>query len=745
MAGPPPDLVSTPIATPSIAALASATIGYGDDAERATLGIWLRDAIRTAAWPLAAVNLFTAIAILVFPIGYAVRGEWIDALDKTIWGVLFLGYTIAGILILSRYPQHRIGWTLIATSTVYLFTEWTYFYGIWGLRSYPGELIGTRFVVQTGFFYPLGLYLALVELPLIFPHGRLAHPGWNIARVVGLGGAIGASLAIGFVEPGTMNNEFGPVSNPWLIGGSLRDVLATIGTGPWRGFVLIWIAGIPAAIGLFWRLRHVGVEEQLQLKWMSWFAVIVAAAYCMHLYGVNHAWYLQPYGWIPHVIWGIGLNALPIVIVIAILRFHLYEIDFIINRTIVYTVLSVVGFITYLVLTGTVGAVLGHIDWLENQRLIASLLATATIAVLFQPLRDVLRRSVNRMLFGYRDDPNAVLARLGQRLEASAAPELVLPAVAQTVAEALKLPYVAVAVAAGKGSDVRVVASAGDACRESLSFPMVYQHEWVGELRVSPRAPGEQFARSDRQTLEGLARQAAVSVYAVRLNMELRVAREQLVTTREEERLRLRRDLHDGLGSHLAALTIQAGTARRLLRSDIASAEIELVDLQSELRSAIGEIRRLVHGLRPPALDEVGLVGALRARMLLFQIDATSAAGEESLSITLDAPDTIPLLPAAVEVVLYRIVEEALTNIVRHAGARHAHLWLRVEDEGVCLRITDDGHGMRTDAQAGVGLVSMRERTAELGGSLQIGPNAPSGTTITVSFPRVYGLEGVRG
>ncbi len=713
---------------------------FGSDDTAWSIHAHILASLRAPAWPLAIVNLIMAIAILVFPIGYAVRGDWIDALDKTVWGVLFFGYTIAGMLILSRYPRHRIGWTLILTSTLYLFCQWTYFYGIWGLRSYPGELPAARFVVQAGFFYPLGLYLALVELPLIFPSGRLARPGWNIVRLVGLFGAIGASLAIGFAEPHAMDDEFGPVPNPWLIEGAVREMLMAIGMGNWRGFYLIWVAGVPATIGLFWRLRHAQHDEQFQLKWMSWFAVIVAITYSMHIYGVNHGWYLQPYGWIPHVTWGFGLNALPIVIAIAILRFHLYEIDFIINRTIVYTVLSALGVVMYLMLTGALGALLGHIDWLQNQRLIASLLATGTIAVLFQPLRDALRRAINKLLFGDRDEPHAVLDRLGQRLEASAAPELVLPTVAQTVAEALKLPYVAIAVAVANGPDLHVVASSGDASRESLSIPMIYQHERVGELRVAPRAPGERFAWSDRQTLEGLARQTAVSVYAVRITTELQLAREQLVITREEERLRLRRDLHDGLGSQLAALTIQAGTARRLLRSDLVGAEVELVDLQSELRSAIGEVRRLVHGLRPPALDEVGLVGALRARMLLFQIDATPLDGQESLSITLEAPDEIPPLSAAVEVALYRITEEALTNITKHAGARHAHLQLQVEDEWICLRITDEGRGMPSDAHGGVGLISMRERTAELGGTLRIEPNIPAGTIVTVRFPQVHGV-----
>ena len=181
-----------------------------------------------------------------------------------------------------------------------------------------------------------------------------------------------------------------------------------------------------------------------------------------------------------------------------------------------------------------------------------SLLATGLVAVLFQPLRSRLQRGVNRLMYGERDDPYAVTSRLGRRLEATLAPEAVLPTVVETIAQALKLPYAAILLKEGEG--FRTAAAYGSPRGEPETLPLVYQREEIGRLVLSPRAPGEGFSDADRGLLEDLARQAEVAVHAVRLTADLQRSRERLVATREEERRRLRRDLHDGLGAQLAGL-----------------------------------------------------------------------------------------------------------------------------------------------------------------------------------------------
>jgi signal transduction histidine kinase len=195
--------------------------------------------------------------------------------------------------------------------------------------------------------------------------------------------------------------------------------------------------------------------------------------------------------------------------------------------------------------------------------MIISLIATGLVAVLFAPLRDRLQRSVNRLLYGQRDEPYAVLSRLGQRLEATLAPEAVLPTIVATVKEALKLPYAAIALDQ-EGRSIEV-ATAGTLTIDPLCLPLTYQGETIGQLILAPRTPGEAFAPAEQRLLDDLAHQASVATAAVRLTADLQRSRERLVTAREEERRRLRRDLHDGLGPTLAGHSLKIGSARALL------------------------------------------------------------------------------------------------------------------------------------------------------------------------------------
>ncbi|HEU5099565.1 MAG TPA: histidine kinase [Roseiflexaceae bacterium] len=429
----------------------------------------------------------------------------------------------------------------------------------------------------------------------------------------------------------------------------------------------------------------------------------------------------------------LAMSLIPLSIGMAIFRHHLWDIDNIINRTLVYVALtaSVVGL--YIISVGYLATL-----FQTSGNLLISLLSTGLVAVLFQPLRDRLQRTVNRLLYGERDDPYAVISRLGQRLEATLAPEAVLPAIVETVAQALKLPYVAIAlerdgelvIAAeiGVGSWELEVGAAVSAQlpTPNSQLPLIYQGEAVGQLILAPRAVGESFSPADRRLLDDLARQAGVAAHAVRLTSDLQRSRERLVSAREEERRRLRRDLHDGLGPQLASVTLKLDAARNLLNQDPAAVGTLLTDLKTQTQAAIADIRRLVYDLRPPALDDLGLVSALREQIGQYQYN--------QLSITIDAPANLPSLPAAVEVAAYRIAQEALTNVVRHSGARNCIVSLGVGN-GLYLDIRDDGRGLPEHRHAGVGLSSMRERATELGGNCEIGPAPGGGTCVMAWLP----------
>jgi signal transduction histidine kinase len=414
----------------------------------------------------------------------------------------------------------------------------------------------------------------------------------------------------------------------------------------------------------------------------------------------------------------------------AMLRYRLWDIDIIINRTLVYGILTAIVVGVYVLVVGILGTLLHAFG-----NVLISLLATGLVAVLFQPLRARLQRMINRLMFGERDDPHAVLSRLGSRLEATLASEAILPTIVETVAQALRLPYAALALK--QGDAFSITASYGLPQDRPFILPLVYHTETIGQLLLGPRAPGEAFTAADRRLLEDIARQAGVAVHAVRLTADLQHSRERLVTTREEERRRLRRDLHDGLGSTLAALHLQAGAIRSLMQRDLTAADTEVLDLQAEIRAAIADIRRLVYALRPPTLDELGLVGAIRQYAAQYDTHNGSEGEPGSdLRVAVEAPEQLPALPAAVEVAAYRIVQEALTNVARHSQAHSCRICLSLPDShDLQVEVSDDGVGLPKEPPAGVGLLSMRERAEEVGGTCVVEPAPGRGTRVLVKLP----------
>ena len=426
----------------------------------------------------------------------------------------------------------------------------------------------------------------------------------------------------------------------------------------------------------------------------------------------------------------------PLAFGFAVLRYRLWDIDIIINRTLVYGLLTACVIGLYILVVALLGSLLS-----QPGNLFVSLLATGLVAVLFQPLRERLQRAVNHLMFGERDDPYRLLSRLGNRLEVTLSSDSVLPTIVETVAQALKLPYAAITWRQGTVlCEPVVVASYGKAGEHQalVRVPLVYRKTQVGELWLAPRGSSEGLTPADQRLLQDLAGQVGVAVHAVRLTADLQRltsdlqrSRERLVLTREEERRRLRRDLHDGLGPRLAGLTLKLETARNRLAHD-PLAEALLSDLIVHTQEAVADIRRLVYALRPPALDELGLLPALQEQVLLY-----SDQGQHEIHVSLEAPESLPPQPAAVEVAIFRIVQEALTNVVRHSYASRCIVRLTLLEQGrlLELEVEDNGRGLAAGQSVGVGLASMHERAEELGGTCEVKRGHTGGTCVHIRLP----------
>lgn len=359
-----------------------------------------------------------------------------------------------------------------------------------------------------------------------------------------------------------------------------------------------------------------------------------------------------------------------------------------------------------------------------------NVVALALVAATFAPVRLWLRDAISDLVLAQGDDAYALIGRLNSELQQMANPRATLPQVARMIATDLRLPHVRIAVDDGYAVD-EAPGPAAFAFGEpmpgaSLSrLPIAYLDQRLGHLDLGGRAAGRPLTQRDRALLGDVARQLGIALYAARLTVDLQASRERLVTAREEERRRIRNDLHDGLAPTLSSLQLQLGAIQRLMRDQPYEAERLLDGLRESLRAATSEIRRLVNDLRPPMLDAFGLLGAMRQLV----------PAESELVFDLRAPEPMPALPAAVEVAAYRIASEAIHNVLRHSGARRCLLRIDLAADELRLEVGDDGRGFPADRPVGVGASSMRERAAELGGSLILENAAEGGARVLARLP----------
>jgi signal transduction histidine kinase len=668
---------------------------------RAARGVVPVTFVKPAAVSIAALSVALcagAVALLWFAPAHHAYGY--DISGDVVVGSLF---PLVGAVIAVREPGNRCAWVLLSAGLVAVSAvshEWAYD----GLAR-PGLLPFVPAATWLAGWTFVPYWLQATLLPVLFPDGEIPSRRWR--RFVT------AVLVVAAVV--TVVAMFRP--DPDLEGLGVRNPL---GIGPahvpsgWRFLLLgpvlaLAFAAAPAAlVALATRQRRAAGRVRAQLQWLllgfvACFLIILIPAL------------LRP-GNVAggHYGLAVAFAMVPLAVGIAVVRHGLFDIELVVSRAIVYLALTASGLAAYVALLAVTGARAGRGTY-------APLLA-AVIAAALTAARSRFQRFIDRRLFGSRRDPYEVVRRVGVSVAAAGAPDEALANLVATVREVLALPYAAVEPAGPAGGADRR-AESGHLVAGAEELPAVHRGRQVGVLRVGHRHRGERFRPEEASALGDVARRAASVLHAADLAADLQASRERIVAAREEERRRLRRDLHDGLGPELAGMALQLDSLASHLRgqADLAG---RAVGLRDRLQHTVTEVRRIVEGLRPSAVDELGLAEALR------QLDAGGA--EPAFSVRV--PGSFGELPAAVEVAAYRIAAEACTNVIRHAGASRCRIDVDVRDGWLTLTVADDGTGFGAEATVGVGLRSMHDRAAEVGGSLEI-RSAPGGTTVSSRLP----------
>jgi two-component system, NarL family, sensor kinase len=626
--------------------------------------------------------------------------------------VAAIAFGVPAVLVLRREAGSVIGW-LLALAGLLLVTaqfaaDWAWLALVGRPDSLPG---GPAALWVASWLWLPGYYLLPTLLLLLAPDGRLPGDRWKPVAWLGV-----VAIVLATAQVAVSPYARGPHAQ-LIIPGQPTGMANPLAWSGVPGLVRWLVVLLPVAIGLSlaglvvrWR-RSAGIERQ-QLK-----AVVAGAVTAVILVGTAFAvpqpWYL--------LVVAAALVPYPAGLGVAALRYHLWDVDLVLRRSLAYALLTACIIGAYVLASVTLGGLLGRTTG-------APLLATAVVALGAVPLYRRLQQAADRLLYGDRSDPAAAVSRLARSVQAPAAgrdPDLLLAQLTRDIARGLRLPLVRIATADGRTSTF----GGSDRDGEVSRLPLVHGGVVVGELTASGREPGRGLSRRDQATLREVAGYAAIAVHALRLTSDLERSRERIVVAREEERRRLRRDLHDGLGPALAAIALQLEEVADLAGGETSPAGSLAGTLRGQLRTTVADVRRIVDDLRPAILDDLGLAEALRTH-------ASQFSGASGLRVSVDI-EPFPPLSAAAEIAILRIVAEALANASRHAHARECRITLATAGDLLELAVSDDGTGPPSAGMAGrgVGLDSMRERATELGGSFTIEARPAGGTTVRALLP----------
>lgn len=515
----------------------------------------------------------------------------------------------------------------------------------------------------------------------------------------------------------------------------------------WQAAPVVFLFVIPIGslvYSSFYRYRTLTTEQRQMTKW-----IIYGASTALTGFITISLLFLPTYEQTPLTF--VYLNAslhlfllvIPITLSLAILKKKLWDVDPLVNRTLVYAALSVCIFALYSFTIFYIGR------WFHSgSTFFPSFIAAFVVAITFAPLRTRLQLAVNRLMKGKHDDPYGTLAELRNLLVRPLPPDAMLDTVVGFIRKALRIPYVSIAIKVN-GQEQFAASDGAPASAPLTTLPIVHLGKEVGALIAASR-PGEPFTPPDRRLLEVFLGHAGpiVDNFIMTRGMklladDLQQSREKLVLAREEERRHLRRNLHDELAPRLAALGLNATAAEMYVKRDPEAAMELLADLRKVIRTTVEDIRTLVHDMRPAILEEWGLIGAIQERIRelsrpMQAVDQSEGAGV--LQMEFEPPHQLPPLPAAVEVAAYWIVTEAIANVVRHAAATTCRVKLEVSPvEQLFIEVTDNGVGINerwvSSAKGGIGIGSIRERASELGGHCAIERLPTGGTRVRAAIP----------
>jgi signal transduction histidine kinase len=619
-----------------------------------------------------------------------VQGSYVPVGDLIVDGCIV---AIALMVIWAR-PGNVIGWLMLAFAVLGATQNFTEAYGVRAQAEPHSGLPLGPLTLSLG----TSLWIPAVALPAtlllnLYPDGRVAAPFWSWVNRVTVTAMIVATIAAGTSRSVARQDFTGArpvVTLPQAAGTTLAVAGAAV-------LLLCALVSVGGAVGRTWRARAPRRQQLLLLLVTS--AIVVALTL------------LSAPGWL----FDAGLVAVPAAVAVGVLRYRLLGVEVVIRRTLQFAVLTALVVAVYAAATAATSALVG-----TGSRVVAA----AAVALVLLPLRDRLQGWVDRLVYGARRDPLAAIRRVGASASTVSADPL--PAVVGSVADAIRASFVAII-----DADGAVLAAAGtDGGRGRLSYPLTSAGLQVGELMICPARGETALAAADAQLIAALVTPVAAIVHAAQLTRRLARAHDRTLAAAQRERSRIRRDLHDGLGPSLSGVALGLEAVQAALPGDTQTAADLTVRMRTEIVSAVEDVRRIIDELRPAALEDVGLVQALRERAA--SLAARSSSG---LIVEFRAAEPMPDLPEQVEIAAFRIAEEAMTNVLRHAHANRCEVRLEVAD-ALVVSVSDDGVGLpRQTRPDGVGLASIRQRAAELGGCCTVEPAIPSGVIVCARFP----------